>query len=583
MTDTAETRWETRNEAGRRLFSQGDYAAAEQEFIAAMREANALGQDDLRLASSLASLAQIKYLQKDIEQAEALFKRALSIREKHLGEKHPEVAVIVNSLARLYFRRNDFVSAAPLLMRLLAIKQESLGAHHPEVAVILTSLAKVRLAERQYEDAEQLARRALLIREEIHKPNDPAVAMSLDTLADVLAARGLLEEEQRLRKRIADIRGASLAAVRPVEGSEPPSAPQSSAGHAAPPSGPPPSETPPARARTTRSASLPWIEPPTSPALRRPAPRPFATTGPVGASSGTPGTPAPSKIAPPVARSASPPPAGRATPRFAAQYAPPAPPRAPERPVRKATPEPVTGPVRGPLVQPIVPPREERRDQYREQRRDQYREERRDQYREERRSQYREPSRESRRQAYEGARALPRRRSPLRFVIAAALLLACAGGAWVYLTGGRVTSSAGAALDPLSAEGKDQSPGAPAANPSALTASPDPSYGNDPPQRRKPPAAAYSDDPPSNIDQLPAGGESGVDPYEAARAAARAIARDSALVPADTASPLEPHAPAMPAANVDRITSAIGDNARAKADSLGRKTITVKAPDFKKP
>ena len=176
MTDTAETRWESHNEAGRRLFSQGDYAAAEQEFVAAMREASSLGDDDLRLASSLGSLAQIKYLQKDIDQAEALFKRALAIRERHLGEKHPDVAATLNSLARLYFRRNDFVAAAPLLMRLLAIKQESLGAHHPEVAVILTSLAKVRLAERQYEDAEQLARRALLIREGIHEANDPAVA-----------------------------------------------------------------------------------------------------------------------------------------------------------------------------------------------------------------------------------------------------------------------------------------------------------------------------------------------------------------------------------------------------------------------
>jgi hypothetical protein len=39
----------------------------------------------------------------------------------------------------------------------------------------------------------------------------------------------------------------------------------------------------------------------------------------------------------------------------------------------------------------------------------------------------------------------------------------------------------------------------------------------------------------------------------------------------------------MPSTNVDRITAAIGDNARAKADSLGRKTVTVTAPDFKKP
>jgi hypothetical protein len=571
MTDTAETRWESHNEAGRRLFSQGDYAAAEQEFIAAMREANALGHDDLRLASSIASLAQIKYLQKDIDQAEALFKRALSIRERHLGEKHPEVAVMINSLARLYFRRNDFVSAAPLLMRLLALKQESLGAHHPEVAVILTSLAKVRLAERQYEDAEQLARRALLIREDIHKPDDPAVAISLDTLADVLAARGLLEEEQRLRKRIADIRGSSTSGSGPVGGGETPpartaapvSAPPRPSSPAtltpvAPPSAASAPAAPPAPPRTTRSASLPWIEPPTSPALRRSVPRPFAPTGAGGTSKETP---AAAKPTPPADRPAPPPPAGRSTPRFAAQYTPPASPRAPERPERSERPErraasePVTGPVRGPLVQPVTAPREERR------------------------AQYREPAREPRRHVHTDARVLLRRRSPLSFAIAAVLLLACAGGAWVYMSGARVTSSAGAALDPLPAEGRSEPQGDRVADPSALTASPDPSYGGNPPQRRKPPAAAYADDPPATLDQLPPGAEPGAVPANGTRSGAPG----SAIAPTDTASPLDADTPAIPSLNVDRITSAIGENARQKADSLGRKTITVKPPDFDKP
>ena len=532
MTDTAETRWENHNEAGRRLFSQGDYAAAEQEFVAAMREASSLGDDDLRLASSLCSLAQIKYLQKDIDQAEALFKRALAIRERHLGEKHPDVAATLNSLARLYFRRNDFVAAAPLLMRLLAIKQESLGAHHPEVAVILTSLAKVRLAERQYEDAEQLARRALLIREGIHEANDPAVAMSLDTLADVLAARGLLEEEQGLRKRIADIRGAT--AQGRSRGSDESGPPASQPTRTAAPTSPTPA------ARTTRSASLPWIEPPTSPALRRPPPRPFTTSSPDTAAARTPAAPKP---AAPAARATTPPAATRSTPRFVAQYTPPAT-RPPERPAPKSRSEPVTGKVGGPIVHAGAERRESRRESHREP--------------------YREP--------YASSRSLARRRSPLRFVVAAVLLLGAAGGAWVYLSGSRVTSSAGAALDSSPIDRAPDSRSGRSAEKSAPTTGRDPSYEASPPQRQKPPAAAYYDDPPVNED--PATGR--------ARPANGVPA--ATPVDADSGSPLAPtSAPVMPALNVDRITSAIGDNARAKADSLGRKTITVKPPDFDKP
>lgn len=527
MTDTAETRWESHNEAGRRLFSQGDYATAEQEFVAAMREASSLGDDDPRLASSLSSLAQIKYLQKDIEQAEALFKRALAIREHRLGENHPDVAATLNSLARLYFRRNDFLAAAPLLMRLLAIKQESLGAHHPEVAVILTSLAKVRLAERQYEDAEQLARRALLIREEIHEPSDPAVAMSLDTLADVLSARGLLEEEQRLRKRIADIRGAAQGRSGPSDGSDPRAAQPTAA--ATPP-------TPAAPARTTRSASLPWIEPPTSPALRRPAPRPFTNTGAGPAPTRAASAP---KSVPPAPRATTPHPSKRFTPRFVAQQ-PPSATRPPERTASRRSGETATGQVRGPLLQPSA----------------------------ERRVSRREP----RREPYREARPLPRRRSPIKLVMAAVLLIGGAGGGWVYLSGSRVTSSAGAALDPSPPAAVPASSAPRASERNARAMGRDRMDVVEPPERQKPPAAAYSDDPPVNVDLAP----DRVPPATDVPAAAPGAV--------DSRSPLGPTGtPVMPEVNVDRITSAIGENARAKADSLGRKTITVKPPDFGKP
>ena len=550
MTDTAETRWESHNEAGRRLFSQGDYAAAEQEFVAAMREASSLGNDDLRLASSLSSLAQIKYLQKDIEQAEALFKRTLDIREQQLGESHPEVASTLNSLARLYFRRNDFLAAAPLLMRLLAIKQESLGAHHPEVAVILTSLAKVRLAERQFEDAEQLARRALLIREEIHQPNDPAVAMSLDTLADVLAARGLLEEEQALRKRIANIRGEAQGRNRLSDGGDPPATRPAAASAPSAPAAPP---------RTTRSASLPWIEAPTSPALRRPSsPRPFTNTSPGNPRPGAAParTPSAPKPVPPAPRAATPHPAKRFTPRFVAQQPPPPTgTRSPERVASRHSGETVTGQVRGPILQPGIASRGTRREPHRE--------------------------------PYRDARPVARRRSPLKLVMAAVLLIGGAGGAWVYLSGARVTSSAGAALDPSPLAGVPESSAGRSAGDGARAGRPDPSNGIEPPQRRKPPAAAYSDDPPVNVDsvrdrswtesEVPATTPTGADSASSIGPASRSGA-------GDTASPLEPTSgPVMPAVNVDRITSAIGENARAKADSLGRNSITVKAPDFGKP
>ena len=615
MTDTAEKRWESHNEAGRRLFSQGDHAAAEQEFVAAIREATSLGADNVRLASSLSSLGQIKYRQKDLQQAEALFRRALAIRErvlgsdhfslvqainnlatlhysrgeldqaaryftraleicdKNLGEKHPDVAVTLNNLARLHFRRNDFVAAAPLLMRLLAIKQEAVGAHHPEVAVILTSLAKVRLAEGQHEDAEQLARRALLIREEIHQAGDPAITTSLETLADVMAARGLLEDEQRLRRRVADIRSglsaqtssveeggtaASSLSLSPASLTEPtaglasnlaaadaamprPTAPQharadamtTSSGHAMAPSSHAPSE----RVATTASGTqrVEQTEAPQQERTTRSASLPWIEP---------PTSPAlrrpnarPITSSRPEGKSATPLPEKRAA--AAAQGR--APLHADSTAARSRQRSSVAGPVSA------GPPR-------------------------------------VRREVVLAAPDTPRGRSWLKVAIVAVVLLGAGAGGWVYFAGAgvgdRLTSSAASALGQAvgepsasnspeavsSANGDD--PRAPSGAPpevaaapkaGALAASADPAYGANPPVREAPPVAAYDDD------------------NQTAPSAMHAA--DAGEMAATLAEPT----PDLSRINVDRITTAIGAKAKARADSLGRNTITVKPPDFDKP
>jgi Tetratricopeptide repeat len=258
MEETIEARWEQQNEAGRLAFTDGDLARAEQSFLAAIREATKLGADNVRLASSLSNLGQLKYRQKDFAQAEALFHRALAIRERvlgpehfglvqninnlaalhyarneldqaeplfqralgisqqHLGEAHPDVAVTLNNLARLYFRRNEYASAGPLLQRLLTIKEQALGASHPEIAAILTSLAKVRLHQKDYDGGEAFARRALEIREKLKLPNDLAVATALETLAEINGARGRIEDEIRNRELALEVRTGAMGSDHPL-------------------------------------------------------------------------------------------------------------------------------------------------------------------------------------------------------------------------------------------------------------------------------------------------------------------------------------------------------------------------------
>jgi Tfp pilus assembly protein PilF len=269
MQDQIVERWETQNEAGRRFFGKGDFARAEQAFVAAIREAEQLGAVDLRLATSLANLAQLKlrqrnhdeadrlfrrslqiresvlgpdhaslvqtvnglaavcYARGDIDAAEPLFQRALSITERRLGAQHPDIVTSLNSLARIAFKRNDYAAAGPLLERLLVLKESTVGPDHPESAPILGSLVKVRCAEGAMDEAERLARRVVTIRESEQPPSELTLATALELLADVLARLNKRDEERTARQRATTLRGhpAATAGLMPLSTRHTPDAP----------------------------------------------------------------------------------------------------------------------------------------------------------------------------------------------------------------------------------------------------------------------------------------------------------------------------------------------------------------------
>jgi tetratricopeptide (TPR) repeat protein len=252
-------RWEQYHEAGRRRFAEGDAAGAEQAFRGAIAEAEQPGGDPLQMASSLSSLGQLKYQQKDYAQAEDCFRRALELREQALGGDHPTVissinnlaalyvargalddaepllqramavtikrveasqadlAVNLNNLVRLYVKRGDYSRAEPMLTQLLAMKRP-LGPEHPEVAAVLVTLAKLRQSMAQPDAAERIWRRVLAVRERTLPANDTTIAATLDGLAEACSAQGRLADELEMRER-------SLAIREVAQGPDHPSLP----------------------------------------------------------------------------------------------------------------------------------------------------------------------------------------------------------------------------------------------------------------------------------------------------------------------------------------------------------------------
>ena len=126
-------------------------------------------------------------------EAEALFRRALAIREARYGPNDPSVATPLNNLAELLRVTNRLAEAESLLRRALAIG-EAIAPNDPAVALYLNNLALVLMTTSRAAEAEPLMLRALAIREASYGPNHPNVATALINLALLFHATNRLAE-----------------------------------------------------------------------------------------------------------------------------------------------------------------------------------------------------------------------------------------------------------------------------------------------------------------------------------------------------------------------------------------------------
>ena len=97
---SGQSSWQSDMDAGVEAYVEGDYAEAGKQFEAAANLAEAFGQGDPRLATSLNGLAEVYRAQGRYTEAEPLHRRALAIREK---ARRPDYIIqSLNNLAGLY-------------------------------------------------------------------------------------------------------------------------------------------------------------------------------------------------------------------------------------------------------------------------------------------------------------------------------------------------------------------------------------------------------------------------------------------------------------------------------------------------
>ena len=102
-------------------------------------------------ATTLHDVALVTAAKGDVASAESIFRKAMDIHRKALGESHPLVAVTLNSLSRIFRDQGRYDEAAAALEAALAIARPALGSEHQLIAIYTINLASVQLARKQPE------------------------------------------------------------------------------------------------------------------------------------------------------------------------------------------------------------------------------------------------------------------------------------------------------------------------------------------------------------------------------------------------------------------------------------------------
>ena len=131
--------------------------------------------------------------------AEPLFRKALALRQRESGPKHPETAIAMNNLGNVLLAQRRIGEAERLQRDALAILEAALGRDHPRVGVSCTNLGEVLRAKGDSTAAKALYRRTLAIDIKAYGPTHPEVAADRENLAGYLRELGELAESERVK------------------------------------------------------------------------------------------------------------------------------------------------------------------------------------------------------------------------------------------------------------------------------------------------------------------------------------------------------------------------------------------------
>ncbi len=170
------------------------------------------GSEQVDIIATLAYLLQ--YIA-EYGKARELYRKALEISERVLGEEHPDTAASYNNLAGVHARQGEYGKAERLYEKAIEIRERVLGEEHPDTAASYNNLAYVYASQGEYGKAERLYEKALGISERVLGEEHPFTAASYNNLAGVHARQGEYGKAERLYEKSLGIHESVLGEGHP--------------------------------------------------------------------------------------------------------------------------------------------------------------------------------------------------------------------------------------------------------------------------------------------------------------------------------------------------------------------------------
>mgnify|MGYP003302560315 CR=1 FL=1 len=174
-----------------------------------------LGEEHPDTAGSYNNIGNIYTNQGDYEQALEYYFKALVIREKVLGEEHPDTAGSYNNIGYIYAEQGDYEKALEYHFKALAIFEKVLGEEHPDMALSYNNIGIVYAEQGDYEKALEFFFKSLVIDEKVLGEEHPDTALSYNNIGYIYAEQGDYEKALEYYFKALVIREKALGVEHP--------------------------------------------------------------------------------------------------------------------------------------------------------------------------------------------------------------------------------------------------------------------------------------------------------------------------------------------------------------------------------